>query len=168
MNLYGRGEITSSPIDWAGFAQTGTFPPPGPYIVTAADGTVTTVPYAGADDPWADALAVLGLKRRYRACPTLASLREGWDDHDPWGSAMSAAGTVCDLMTIVGIPVPPELDYQPAGLPTMSELISSDDVELAALAHLYAAGEIDAADLTHAALILNRYIDAAVAAGRSY
>ena len=169
MKTYGRGEITSSPIDWDTYARTGVVPEPSPYTVTAADGTVTTVPYAG-DDPYGDALAALGLARPYRACLPLATLRESWDADDPWGSAMHAAFAVCDLMAIIGAPVPDVMGYRPAGLPTLSDLIGAthDDADLTDLARLYVGGEITALDLTRAALILHRYIDAADAAGRSY
>lgn len=44
----------------------------------------------------------------------LAWVMSGYDDGDPWGSLMGAAGTVCDAITLLGGVVPQPLRYRPA------------------------------------------------------
>jgi len=166
--LYGRGTIETFLIDWYAL--------PSHYIVTAADGTVTHVPYDVREDSYGAALAVLGLRRPCQASPVLYALRAGgsWDDGDRWGSAMSWLGEVCDLLDIVGGDIPAACGYRrsPVDDRTLDDLYADNDgdisVEIADLAADYRAGRVTAQHLTTAAKILDRYIDACVRAGLDY
>ena len=187
MNTYGRGTIGLTPLVWDGTA-SGARALPGSWIVKGADGAeLGLIPTEGDGDPYADALALLGLKRPHRASPVLAVLRSlgDWDAGDPWGSGMSWLGAVCDLAYVAGADIPESAGYRPGmglwdgvtvgdiaamhGVSADADLDPTDVTDAHVdLASAYAAGTITDADLTTAARILDRYLDAAKAAGRSY
>lgn len=131
---------------------------------------------AAYGDAYGRALAILGCRRPFGASRVLFLLREGWDHGDRWGSAMMAAGAVCDVATVAGEldSIPDGLQYRPGvGLLslTLDDLATgdlADSYEVATLAAAYIAGEITGADLDLAARILDRYLDVLRAAGEDY
>lgn len=60
-----------------------------------------TIYYRAGDetrDPYAEALALIGLRRPHELNAAMSTIREGWDDTDDWGSAIHALGAVLDVL----------------------------------------------------------------------
>ncbi len=90
-------------------------------------------------------------------------IRANADPGDRWGSAMMAAGGMCDVLCHLGATVPAGLGYSPgmAG-PNIS------DTPAWVFLELVESGEIDEADLYRAAEIMDHYLDRLVTAGEDY
>lgn len=124
-------------------------------------------------DEYAQALALLGLKRPFELNKALSSIqiRETWDDHSPWGSAMQALGVLCDVASVLGGKIPESAGYRPAmGLNTVDDLDMSEETGDAATLYLISdiqTGLVSLHDVELAIRILDRYLDLPeVAAGR--
>lgn len=106
----------------------------------------------------------------------MALVYEGWDDGDKWGSAIGALFDIATVMDAAGIEVPAELEYRRSPLDnrTIVEMATEnrDYGETSygeyVLASEYWAGNVTDNELRLAALTLNRYVAACVAAGLDY
>lgn len=105
----------------------------------------------------------------------ISLIRDGWDDGDKWGSAINALFDIAEVMSAAGIEVPEELEYRRSILDkrTIVEMATQDpdsgtSYDAYVLAEEYIAGNITAKELRLAALTLNRYVAACVAAGLDY
>ncbi len=90
-------------------------------------------------------------------------IRDNADPGDRWGSAMMAAGGMCDVLCHIGASIPAGLGYSPG----MAGPDVTEDPACEFLA-LTEAGDIDAADLYQAAEIMDRYLNRLVTAGEDY
>ncbi len=103
----------------------------------------------------------------------ISLIRDGWDDGDKWGSAIDALFDIAEVMSAAGIEVPEELEYRRSILDsrTLADMAREDSQEpygTYVLAEEYITGNITAKELRLAALTLNRYVAACVAAGLDY
>lgn len=114
--------------------------------------------------------------------PVIEILRDSFDHGDPWGSGMSAAFACAESLTFVGADVPAGLGYRPsiAGpvLESYEDMLVAEylgcQVEMdddGNIGDILAPTDVDPRlieDVTRAALILDRYLDWCIAAGRDY
>lgn len=114
--------------------------------------------------------------RRSKLNTVMALVYDGWDDGDKWGSAIGALFDIAEVMSAAGIEVPAELEYRRSPLDnrTIADMATEDrdyggtSYGEYVLAEEYIAGNITAKELRLAALTLNRYVAACVAAGLDY
>lgn len=100
-----------------------------------------------------------------------------WDNHDPWGSGMTALGAVCDVMFAMGAShlIEPGAGYRPgmgqsADLDALADADEEDGQDWAtvSLAGAVRSGDVTVEDLARASRILHLYLDLVTAAGRDY
>jgi hypothetical protein len=114
-------------------------------------------------------------KRRYS--PAIATMMDGWDGGDPFGSAMEMAWAVAEVGRAMDEPEPGQtLNYRPSPLSysrTVEEIASGereDDISftMECLAQAVQDGRVSVDDLVFAAKVLHRYIDICRQAGKDY
>lgn len=107
-------------------------------------------------------------------------IRELADDdraHDPFGAAMRALGTLCDVLYADGETVPAVAGFRPAM--GQGDIDPDDSNAVTVMAALYPdrfpgywvegyAPNLSVEDVEYAVRILSRYVDWCEAAGRSY
>lgn len=97
----------------------------------------------------------------------LAVMRDYFGDGDPWGTAISWAFGVAEVLYSRGHDVPAELDYQPSPFVALSTEAPEEypDSEVWQMLH---DDEISVEDLQFAGRCLARYLDWLRAAGLDY
>lgn len=107
-----------------------------------------------------------GSAERPNANPVLDAMRDDDIGHDPWGTAMSWAGAVCDYLHHVALSddIPASLDYGPAPYTPRGDGFDDESYP----ARYVAEAGLDTYTLTVAARCLSRYLDWCKAAGRDY
>ncbi len=76
-----------------------------------------------------------------------------WDGNDVFGTTLSHAFAVCEVLTYVGGEVPAECGYRPSPLG-----VDIDDYPDSFVHEMYEDGTIDDDDLAYWAVVLSRYI----------
>jgi hypothetical protein len=109
----------------------------------------------------------VGTTGRPNANPVLDAMRDDDLGHDPWGTAMSWAGAVCDYLHHVALcdDIPDGLGYSPGPFTPRGDDGYDDE---SYPARYIAETGLDTFTLTTAARCLDRYLDWCKAAGRDY
>jgi hypothetical protein len=113
------------------------------------------------------------LERIERINGAMACVRANWDSSDPWGSALSAMGGICDALSATGngADIPASCGYRPAGGGiTVEDIRQFDDYSGAReyLDMIEKGDDQDYTDLLKTLKTLDRYADILRAVGRDY
>jgi hypothetical protein len=119
------------------------------------------------------------MNRKYHSF-VISLLMDDWDDHDSWGSAMSAAWSVAEVARAVDVlevestleitwNCEPMIDLNEAAA-SLDDRDNDSDVSFgtAILAAAYLSGDVTDDDLLFAARVLSRYLNLCRAAGLDY
>lgn len=145
------------------------------FRATRPDGSAQDFATTEHADTYADALAYLGLRRRYLLNPALSSVRDSWDSGDVWGSAMGILIHLCDVAYAIGADIAGSAGFSPSPFVAPGDLSGvrmeaeiSGDSDLMDLLDSVERGEVTAHDLTLAIRAVSRYLDIPAVAERSY
>jgi hypothetical protein len=115
-------------------------------------------------------------KRRYS--PAIATMMDGWDGGDPFGSAMELAWAVAEVGRAMDEPEPGQtLNYRPSPLSysrTVEQIANGSRVDdeisfaMESLADAVVDGRVTIDDLVFSAKVLSRYIGICRQAGVDY
>ena len=83
-----------------------------------------------------------------------SEIRLSWDGHDPWGSALSPAFDLCELLYWNGEAVPAEAEFQPGAIQP-----AFDDYPAEMFRDMWADGTVTTGDLYYWARVLVRFTE---------